>query len=655
MTHQCLPVTLNEAQNMGFEALDFVFVSGDAYVDHPSFGAALLARVLLAEGHKVGILPQPNLADEKTFFNLGTPKYGFFVSGGVVDSMVAHYTVAKRRRQFDEYSPGGKIGLRPDYAVSAYTKKLKELFPDTPVVIGGIEASLRRFAHYDYWSDDVLPSILESGGADLLSFGMGERSLKEIAARLAAGEDIKTIQDVKGTAYLCDFMNLPAKYRECASYHKVKTDKIAYAKATRIQHDEQDPLSALPLVQKQSGQYLVQNIPALPLEREELDAIYALPFTRKPHPQYQKDIPALEEVLFSLAHNRGCFGGCHFCAITLHQGRRVTSRSKESVLCEAKRFMDMPEFKGYIHDVGGPTANFRVPSCQKQQKYGVCKGDKHCLAPSPCSQLEVDHSEYLSLLQSLRALPGVKRVFVRSGIRFDYLLQDKSEQFLEELVAHHVSGQLKVAPEHCAPNTLRAMGKPSIATYERFAKRFYALSQKAKKEQYLVPYLMSSHPGCTLQDAVTLALWLKKNKIRPEQVQDFYPTPGTISTAMYHTGLDPYTLKPLYVAKTAEEKAMQRSLLQTHLPKQRLLAKKALLKAGRADLVAIFMPGERVPVGKNGEGSAKKRPSDAAAQKSKKTIRGGRGKNEKPERGGCKEGKLAKQRHPHTKSKGKAR
>ncbi len=594
-----LPINLKEAKALGWEALDFVFVSGDAYVDHPSFGAALLSRVLLAEGYRVGILPQPNVADGKDFFGLGVPKYAFFVSGGVVDSMVAHYTVAKRRRHFDEYSPGGKAGLRPDRAVSVYTQKLKELFPEVPVVIGGIEASLRRFAHYDYWSDAVLPSILETSGADLLSFGMGERSLRAVAARLAAGERIEEIRDVPGTAYLCSFSELPAKYKECAGYAKVKADKTAYAKATRLQHDEQDPASALPLVQKQSEGYLVQNVPARPLERAELDAVYALPFTREAHPQYAEKggVPALEEVLFSLAHNRGCFGGCHFCAITLHQGRRVTSRSEESVVREAERIVAMPNFKGYIHDVGGPTANFRKPSCQKQLKNGVCKGDKHCLAPVPCGHLEVDHGEYLALLRRLRALPGVKRVFVRSGIRFDYLLKDKDERFLEELVTHHVSGQLKVAPEHCAKSTLSAMGKPSIEAYEQFAKRFYALSKKAKKEQYLVPYLMSSHPGCTLQDAVTLALWLKKNKIRPEQVQDFYPTPGTISTAMYHTGLNPYTLKPMYVAKTAEEKAMQRALLQTHMPKQRPLAQSALLKAGRGDLLSQLVPGAKAAAG----------------------------------------------------------
>ncbi len=594
MTEACLPVRLQEAQARGWEALDFVFVTGDAYVDHPSFGAALLARVLQAEGYRVGILPQPNMAQNRDFQALGTPKYAFFVSGGVVDSMVAHYTVSKKRRKFDEYSPGGKIGLRPDRVVDAYTQKLKKLFPETPVVIGGIEASLRRFAHYDYWCDAVLPSILESSGADLLSFGMGEHSLREIAARLVQGEAIHTMRDVAGTAYLCDFFELPLKYQECAGFQKVKADKTAYAKATRLQHDGQDPVSAMPLVQKQTTQYLVQNIPALPLERDELDDVYRLPFTRRVHPQYEEQgIPALEEVLFSLAHNRGCFGGCHFCAITLHQGRRVTSRSVHSVVEEAKRFITMPEFKGYIHDVGGPTANFRAPSCQKQIKQGVCKGDKHCLAPSPCTNLQVDHSEYLSMLQKLRTLPGVKRVFVRSGLRYDYLLKDGDGRFFEELVAHHVSGQLKVAPEHCAPGTLRAMGKPPIGVYEQFSKKFYELSKKVGKEQYLVPYLMSSHPGCTLQDAVTLALWLKKQNIRPEQVQDFYPTPGTVSTAMYYTGLNPYTLKPVFVAKSAKEKAMQRALLQTHLPQQRALAKEALLQAKRGDLLVQLIPGAK--------------------------------------------------------------
>ncbi len=611
MTDRFLPVNLQEVQAFGWDGLDFVFVSGDAYVDHPAFGVALLARVLRAEGYRVGILAQPNIEKDEDFFALGTPKLAFLVSGGVVDSMVAHYTVSKRRRQFDEYSPGGKIGLRPDRAITAYTKKLKELFAHTPVVIGGIEASLRRFAHYDYWCDAVLPSVLESSGADLLSFGMGERSLCAIATRLAKGEDIKNIRDVPGTAFLCEFASLPVKYRECASYTKVKQDKTAYAKATRIQHDEQDPLCSLPVVQKQSGRYLVQNVPASALERDELDEIYALPFTRKEHPQYKAlgGIPALEEVLFSLAHNRGCFGGCHFCAITLHQGRRVTSRSIESVVQEAKRMVAMPQFKGYIHDVGGPTANFRLPSCKKQQKNGICKGAKHCLAPTACAHLEVDHSEYLSLLRKLRSLDGVKRVFVRSGIRYDYLLHDKDERFFEELVAHHVSGQLKVAPEHCGKNTLAAMGKPSIEAYERFEKKFYSLSKKAKKEQYLVPYLMSSHPGSTLQDAITLALWLKKRGIRPEQVQDFYPTPGTVSTAMYYTGQNPYTLQPVHVVKTAKEKMWQRALLQTHLPKQRSLAKEALLQAGRADLLSQLLPGTKWAPEKTKESFDKNRGS----------------------------------------------
>ncbi len=592
-----LPVSLAEARARGWEELDFVFVSGDAYVDHPSFGAALLGRVLEAAGYRVGMLAQPNVNQPRCLLEFGRPRLAFLVSGGVVDSMVAHYTVAKRRRRFDEYSPGGKTGLRPDRAVEVYTQCLKKLFPDVPVIIGGIEASLRRFAHYDYWADRVLPSILETSGADLLCFGMGERPLRELAARLAAGEAVCQIQNLPGTAFLGEFGQLPQKYAECASLAKVKADKTAYAKATRIQMDNQDPATALPLVQKQTAGYLVQNPPALPLSRAELDEVYALPFTRRAHPRYTEGVPALEEVAFSLAHNRGCFGGCHFCAITLHQGRRVTSRSEESVLEEGRRLTQMPDFKGYIHDVGGPTANFRAPACQKQLAQGVCPGAKRCLAPTPCAKLEVDHAEYLSLLRKLRALPGVKKVFIRSGIRFDYLLQDKSEAFFVDLVKHHVSGQLKVAPEHCSPAVLRAMGKPPVEVYERFAKRFYSLSRQAGKEQYLVPYLMSSHPGSTLRDAVRLAEWLHKNRIRPEQVQDFYPTPGTVSTAMYYTGLDPYTLREIYVAKDSGEKAMQRALLQPQLPQNRPLVKKALAAAGRLDLLGLLLPGEKQPAG----------------------------------------------------------
>ncbi|MDL2214160.1 YgiQ family radical SAM protein [Clostridia bacterium OttesenSCG-928-O13] len=624
-TQAFLPVTLAEAKARGWHEVDFVLACGDAYVDHPSFGAAVLGRVLEAAGYRVGMLPQPAFkgpAAIGAFQTFGRPRLAFLVSGGVVDSMVAHYTVAKRRRTFDEYSPGGAVGKRPDRVVDVYAKLAKSAYPGVPVVVGGVEASLRRFAHYDYWDDAVLPSILQTSGADLVSFGMGERSLVEIARRLSAGEGIDTVTNVPGTACLTGFDSLPATYAECAAYAKVKADKTAYAKACRIQMDNQDPIAAKPVVQRQEKLYLVQNPPATPLERAELDELYKLPFTRRWHPMYdqQGGVPALEEVKFSIIHNRGCFGGCAYCAITLHQGRRVTSRSAGSVVEEATRLARDPDFKGYIHDVGGPTANFREASCQKQLEKGGCTGGKRCLAPTPCPNLRVDHSEYLDILRRVRAVNGVKKVFIRSGIRFDYVLADKNEDFFRELVAHHVSGQLKVAPEHCSPGVLRAMGKPSIETYNRFAKRFYQLTKQCGKEQYLVPYLISSHPGSTLKDAVALALWLRDNHIRPEQVQDFYPTPGTVSTCMYYTGLDPYTLKPVYVARDPEEKAMQRALLQPHLPQNRTLARKALNKAGRADLIPVLVGGPARPAARQGA-----KPKTAGGRTQNKT--GGKNPN----------------------------
>lgn len=582
-----LPISRQEACARGWQQVDFVFVTGDAYVDHPSFGAALLGRVLEAEGYSVGMLSQPDIASPDAFKEFGAPKYAFLISGGVVDSMVAHYTVAKKRRNFDEYTAGGKPGQRPDRVIDVYTHMAKQAYPHVPVIVGGVEASLRRFAHYDYWADEVLPSILQTSGADILSFGMGERSIRTLARRLAQGEAVQDIRDVPGTAYLAEFAYLPAKYVECASYNKVQADKLAYAKACRMQLDNQDPVSALPVVQKHGDKYVVQNLPAKPLNRKELDAVYALPFTRRWHPQYDVlgGVPALEEVEFSIAHNRGCFGGCNFCAIALHQGLRVTSRSEESVLEEAEMLTKQPGFKGYIHDVGGPTANFRLPSCGQQMKEGGCTGGKHCLTPSPCPKLIIDHSEYLGILRKMRALPGVKKVFIRSGIRYDYLVYDKDESFFKELVQHHVSGQLKVAPEHCSPAVLRAMGKPSIAVYNRFVKRFGELTRQAGLEQYLVPYLISSHPGSRLSDAVALAEYLQANRIRPEQVQDFYPTPGTVSTCMYFTGLDPYTLQEIYVARNPQDKAMQRALLQYYNPKNAETVRKALVMCHREDLI----------------------------------------------------------------------
>ena len=533
-------------------------------------------------------------AFQSFFVTAGKPKYGFFIGGGNVDSMVSHYSVAKIPRAEDEYSPGGKAGARPDRSATVYTKLAKQAYPDLPVILGGLEASLRRFAHYDYWLDTVLPSIAEDSGADLISFGMGEHQTVEIARRLAAGEPVETITDVNGTCYLTDFDHLPQRYVECAGFKKVASDKTAYAKACRIQMDNQDVVSGQIIVQKQSEKYLVQNIPAKPLVRGELDKVYALPYTRRYHPIYESmgGVPAIREVQFSIIQNRGCFGGCNFCAIQLHQGRRVTSRSADSIVEEAERMTHEPDFKGYIHDVGGPTANFRFPSCREQMLRGMCTGGKHCLAPTTCSHMIVDHSDYLKILRRVRELPGVKKVFIRSGIRFDYLMADPDDTFFKELVEYHVSGQLKVAPEHCAPNTLAYMGKPPIETFNKFKDKFYELSKKAGKKQYLVPYLMSSHPGSTLSDAVYLAEYLYKNHMRPEQVQDFYPTPGTVSTCMFYTGLDPYTLKPVFVEKTAEGKALQRALLQYYEPRNAEKVIKALKMTHREDLIPLLVPAE---------------------------------------------------------------
>ena len=587
-----LPIHFADMKARGWDQPDYVVVTGDAYVDHPSFGPAIISRILEAEGFRVCVLSQPDFTSCESFREFGRPRCGFFIGGGNVDSMVAHYSVAKVRRTEDEYTPGGVMGKRPDRSATVYTRLAKQAYPDVPVILGGLEASLRRFAHYDYWMDTVLPSICEDSGADLVSFGMSEHQTRAIAHRLADGEPVESITDVRGTCYMTDFAHLPSTYVECAGFHKVSTDKTAYARATRIQMDNQDPVTGQILVQKQKERYLVQNPPAKPLNRPQLDEVYALPFTRRYHPSYEAlgGVPAIKEVEFSIIQNRGCYGGCNFCAITMHQGRRVTSRSADSIVKEGERIAASPNFKGYIHDVGGPTANFRLPSCKEQMTKGMCQGGKKCLAPSPCPHLLVDHTEYLSILRRLRAITGVKKVFIRSGIRYDYLVWDPDESFFRELVKHHVSGQLKVAPEHCAPGTLAAMGKPPIEVYNRFSKRFYELTKQAGKQQYLVPYLMSSHPGSTLKDAVILAEYLYKNHIRPEQVQDFYPTPGTVSTCMYYTGLDPYTLKPIFVEKTAEGKAMQRALLQYYEPRNAHKVAEALRKVHREDLIPLLAP-----------------------------------------------------------------
>ena len=583
-----LPITKKEIDDLGWDAPDFVVVTGDAYVDHPSFGTAIISRLLESYGYRVAVLAQPDWKTDRDFTRFGRPKLGFMVGSGNIDSMVAHYTVARRRRKEDAYSPGHKMGLRPDRAVIVYTKKIKELYPDSPVIIGGLEASLRRFAHYDYWDDAVRPSVLLDSGADLLTYGMGENQTIEIARRLNAGEPLCTMTDIRGTCYAVPTKDYrPGPAVECPSYEQVRENKREYAVSCRKQQEEQDAVRGRKIIQRHGGYILVQNPPMMPLTQPELDAVYDLPYERTYHPVYESmgGVPAIEEVEFSITHNRGCFGACNFCSIAFHQGRAITARSEESIVREAKKLTQSPRFKGYIHDVGGPTANFRHPSCEKQAKLGLCGGGKKCLAPTPCPALEVDHSEYLEILRKLRVLPGVKRVFIRSGIRFDYLNEEKDDAFFRELVQHHVSGQLKVAPEHCSAQVLDAMGKPHIESFLKFEKKFFQLSKRAGKEQYLVPYLMSSHPGSTMKDAVEVALFLKREHLRPEQVQDFYPTPGTISTCMFYTGLDPYTMKEVYVPRTDHEKAMQRALLQYFNPKNRDLVIAALKAAGRGDLI----------------------------------------------------------------------
>ena len=584
-----LPITYEDMRARGWDGVDILLVTGDAYVDHPSFGTAIISRVLEAAGFRVGISSQPQSAEDLALF--GRPRLGVFINGGNIDPMVAHYTAAKRRRSEDAYTPGGVAGKRPDRATIVYSRWTRQVWGDIPILIGGLEASLRRFAHYDYWDDKVRPSILADSGADILVFGMGEKADVEVARRLDAGEPVSALTDIRGTAVLIPVKEYtPRPCAECPSFEQVsaatEAGKRQYAVAARIQQDEQDAVRGKTVIQRHGDRILVQNPPMPPLTTQELDAVYDLPYMRDYHPSYEPlgGVPGLTEVKFSLAHNRGCFGACNFCSIAFHQGRQITCRSEESVIREAKLLTGLPDFKGYIHDVGGPTANFRRPSCEGQATRGLCKGKK-CLAPTVCPALKADHSEYLHLLRRLRELPGVKRVFIRSGIRFDYLLEDPDETFFKELVQYHVSGQLKVAPEHCSAPVLNAMGKPSIATYRRFQKRFYELTKSVGKKQYLVPYLMSSHPGSTLRDAVELALFLKKEGLHPEQVQDFYPTPGTISTCMFYTGLDPYTMQPIYVPRTPAEKAEQRALLQYFRPENRDRVRAALKQIGRTDLI----------------------------------------------------------------------
>ncbi len=584
-----LPISQEDMERQGIAQLDFVYVIGDAYVDHPSFGHAIISRVLEANGYRVGIISQPDWKDESSITVLGKPKLGFLISGGNMDSMVNHYFVSGKHRPADAYTPGGEPYKRPDHATVVYGNLIRRVYKDVPVIIGGIEASLRRMAHYDYWSDSFKRSILLDSQADLISYGMGEKSIVEIADALAGGIAVKDITFIPGTVYktkdstgIYDAIRLP-------SYEEMKAEPYRYAESFQIQYCNTDPCVGKTLIEEYPhGVFVVQNPPQPPLTTQEMDAVYDLPYMRTYHPSYEETggVPAISEIKFSLVSNRGCFGGCNFCALTFHQGRTVQVRSHESILREAEGMIREKDFKGYIHDVGGPTANFRRPSCQKQMTQGVCK-HRQCLFPEPCPNLEVDHSDYLALLRRLRALPGVKKVFIRSGIRFDYLMADRDDTFFRELVEHHVSGQLKVAPEHISDVVLQKLGKPQKAVYERFVRKYYKLNEQLGKKQFLVPYLMSSHPGSTLKEAIELAEYLRDLGYMPEQVQDFYPTPSTMSTVMYYTGIDPRDGKKVYVCRNPHEKAMQRALIQYRNPNNYELVREALVKGGREDLIGF--------------------------------------------------------------------
>lgn len=584
-----LPISKADMQERGWDRPDFVLVSGDAYVDHPSFGVAIISRVLESFGYKVAILAQPNWKDTTDISRFGEPRLGFLVTAGNIDSMVNHYTVAKKKRSTDAYTPGSDASKRPDYATTVYCNLIRQVYKETPIIIGGIEASLRRLAHYDYWSDSVKRSILLDSQADLLIYGMGEKTIVEVAEALASGLSIKDITYISGTAYKTNTLESLYDYTLLPSYKDIKGDRKKFANSFKIQYENTDSITGKVLVEPYTDkEFVVQNTTQNPLTRDELDNVYALEYMRTYHPIYegQGGIPAIEEVKFSLISNRGCFGGCNFCALTFHQGRVLQSRSHESIITEAEQFIEDKDFKGYIHDVGGPTANFRHVSCDKQLSSGVCK-NKQCLFPEPCKNLKVDHSDYLGLLTALRNLPKVKKVFVRSGIRFDYLIQDQDDEFFKELCKHHISGQLKVAPEHVANKVLKYMGKPQHKVYERFVKKYQKINEQLGMKQFLVPYLMSSHPGSDLNCAIELAEYLRDIGHVPQQVQDFYPTPSTISTCMYYTGLDPLTMQEVYVPKSPHEKAMQRALIQYKNPKNYQLVYEALIKAKREDLIGF--------------------------------------------------------------------
>ncbi len=635
MSNGFLPISKEDMKAQGIEQLDFVYVSGDAYVDHASFGTAIIARVLQSHGYSVGIIAQPDWTKPESINILGEPRLGFLVSAGNMDSMVNHYSVSKKRRTSDAYTPGGVMGKRPDYATVVYCNLIRQTYKQKPIIIGGIEASLRRLAHYDYWSDKLKRSILLDSGADIISYGMGERSIVEIADALDSGLDVKDITFIDGTVYKTRNRDIIYDAIELPHFEELKKDKLNYAKSFYTQYCNTDPFSGKRLFETYDGKlFVVQNPASKPLSQKEMDAVYALPYMGTYHPSYEEagGVPAISEVKFSLISSRGCFGGCSFCALTFHQGRIIQTRSHESILAEANKLVWDPDFKGYIHDVGGPTANFRAPACKKQLEKGACP-NKQCLFPQPCKNLEVDHTDYISLLRKLRELPNVKKVFVRSGIRFDYLMADKDHTFLRELCEHHVSGQLKVAPEHISDAVLQKLGKPEVAVYNRFVKAYKAMNEKLGKKQFLVPYLMSSHPGSTLKEAVELAEYLRDLGYMPEQVQDFYPTPSTISTCMYYTGVDPRNMQPVYVATNPHEKAMQRALIQYRNPKNYDLVYEALTKAGRTDLIGydkkcLIRPrkgeGQAQSFGRSAQTGTKRGGNGFAGAGSRGNVSGGR-------------------------------
>lgn len=624
MNKDFLPVTREEMEERGIYQPDFVYISGDAYVDHPSFGAAIITRLLESQGYSVGIIPQPDWKKKESIALFGEPRLAFLVSGGNMDSMVNHYTVSRKHRKTDAYSPGGEMGLRPDRAVTVYSNLIRQTYKNTPIILGGIEASLRRLAHYDYWADTMKHSVLLDSGADMISYGMGEKSVLKIAEALDMGIPVNHITNIPGTVYRTK--EPPKNGIFLPSYEQVSGDKRTYAESFRIQYENTDPFTGKTLIESYGGKgYIVQNPPSKPLSQKEMDKVYGLPYVGTYHPMYEKEgkIPAIEEIRFSITSNRGCFGGCNFCALAFHQGRIVQTRSHESILEEAVRFTKEPDFKGYIHDVGGPTADFRHPSCKKQLTKGVCK-NRQCLFPEPCRNLEADHKDYLELLRKLRKLPGIKKVFIRSGIRFDYVNEDPSPDFLDELVRFHISGQLRVAPEHVSDQVLYYMGKPGYRAYEEFVRKFYKVNEKYGMKQYAVPYLMSSHPGCTMKEAVKLAEYVRDMGFMPEQVQDFYPTPSTMSTCMYYTGIDPRTGEKVYVPKDPKEKAMQRALLQYRKPENYELVREALEKAGRTDLIGfnrkcLISPKKGERPGDSGRGYTAKAGKTAGGKK--KTIR----------------------------------